>query len=719
VRRFGPQKAAVVADIGAGAARALEHAHANNVIHRDIKPANLMLPNNGGVKVADFGLARALSSESGLTMTGAIMGTPDYMAPEQAQGESVGPLADVYSLGATLYHLFVGRPPFQGASPMAVALQHVTNRVVVPEELVTDETSRQLTRVIHELTQKDPAKRPAKLEEVMRRLQQIARGARPTQKLLSEGATLFETAGVTLNAEAINKAKEEAAATALDKGRVQSPHLDKLRGAAEKARSGMHAAIPERPVAPPPPKQAEMPELTGDMVREARAKARRSSGQVKSLPPDMERQVRRTSNPAMSPHRETRPSSGTSRRSRPVQQNDEDENSWESYAAKSFPTFERSSIVSGAVGDEIVRERESGIREGSRVGSGVDFSKPSGSVAVDEWRPPPPKRRSSGGIGSLLIAVLIIAGVAGGIWWFFLRDPAQHRPQGDGPLPGSMTATKFTAHGRGVGVTAISHHAGGAGFYTGGEDGTIHRWVQGKNEPEASAKVPHGAITALAARPEVGQLVVGTAGGIVLLLDASSLQITRGLEVRVEGRVTALLPISHTDLIVGDSLGRLTSKGSAGKVQLDSAPISGLVMRNNEIWAAAGKRMAAYQLTADKDLQEMWMFPNMPDVVHSMTVVPDGVFGVVGSAVRRLTPQGAAAESFDVRFKVIGRTYDSQRLVVIGETGAVLLNPATLAPLATAALDSGDTVISIGTSTQPGNAYLGTRSGDVYQCVYH
>src|SRR5690606_30800149 len=138
VKRHGPQRAAVVADIGAGAARALEHAHTNNVIHRNIKPANLMLPSTGGVKVADFGLARALSSESGLTMTGAIMGTPDYMAPEQAQGESVGPLADIYSLGATLYHLFVGRPPFSGATPMAVALQHVTSRVVVPEELVKD-----------------------------------------------------------------------------------------------------------------------------------------------------------------------------------------------------------------------------------------------------------------------------------------------------------------------------------------------------------------------------------------------------------------------------------------------------------------------------------------------------------------------------------------------------------------------------------------------------
>jgi serine/threonine-protein kinase len=144
LRRNGPQPAWVVADIGAGAARALDHAHKNDVIHRDIKPANLMLPNTGGVKVADFGLARALASESGLTMTGALMGTPDYMAPEQAQGATVGAVADAYSLGASLYHLFVGKPPFTGATPMAVALQHVTSRISVPSI-----TEREWLQIFH------------------------------------------------------------------------------------------------------------------------------------------------------------------------------------------------------------------------------------------------------------------------------------------------------------------------------------------------------------------------------------------------------------------------------------------------------------------------------------------------------------------------------------------------------------------------------------------
>lgn len=234
LRKYGPQEASVVADIGAGSARALASAHANNVIHRDIKPANLMLPNTGGVKVADFGLARALASESGLTMTGAIMGTPDYMAPEQAQGVSVGPKADVYSLGATLFHLFVGRPPFTGSSPMAVALQHVTNRIVVPEEKIKDEASQKLTRIIHEMTQKDHDKRPGDLDAIASKLADIARLNRRTRKLLFEGATIFATTGFKVDAEAINKAKEQEAADAIDKGRVESPHLQALRKAAEK-----------------------------------------------------------------------------------------------------------------------------------------------------------------------------------------------------------------------------------------------------------------------------------------------------------------------------------------------------------------------------------------------------------------------------------------------------------------------------------------------------
>jgi serine/threonine protein kinase len=716
VKNHGKQDAAVVADIGAGAARALEHAHSNNVIHRDIKPANLMLPDSGGVKVADFGLARALSSESGLTMTGAIMGTPDYMAPEQAQGESVGPLADIYSLGATLYHLFVGRPPFQGASPMAVALQHVTNRVVVPEEMVKDETSQALTRVIHELTQKDPKKRPGNLDQISQRLQKIARANKRTQKLLSEGATLYATAGLKMNAEAINKAKEEEAADALDKGRVTSPHLEKLRQAAEKARSGMHAALPDP--SPPPaskPVSAEMSELTGDMVREARARARRSSGQIKPVPSDS---GRRNSNPELSPHRETRPTSNTSsRRSRIVQNPEMNDEAWQSYAAKSFPTFERKSIVEGNVPGELVRERESGVRSGSGVASGsspaVDFSVPMAGSS-DSWTPP--KRRKSGGAASMFVALVIIAAIAGSIWYFFLRRPGDSGGPEKGRSVAGLNMQSFAAHDRGVSVTAIAPQVGGTSFYTGGEDGTVKRWAPGKTVPGAENKLPNGAITALITRSDGQRLVVGTADGVVMILDADSLKITSGRELAVEGSVTAILPVGSV-LVVGDSHGRLSTGASRVQVGLEGEPVASILMQADEVWAVAGTTVARYKLENNK-LTEVSKFPNIEGKIHNLVSLDGPLFSVVGESVRRMGPQGPAEGGFKVRFHSLGYTYNKKLLVAVADAGVVLLDPETLTQVATLALDKQMTIVSVGCPPYDGQFYLGTRSGELLHFTF-
>jgi uncharacterized RDD family membrane protein YckC len=139
-------------------AEALRLAQGHGIVHRDLKPSNLLVDQSGAIKVADFGLAKWVAEDVKITQDGAVMGTPLYMSPEQGQGEATDHRSDIYSLGATFYHLLAGRPPFVAPTPVATVVKHVTQpvpslRAAAPH--VPDE----LAAIVERMMAKDPNER--------------------------------------------------------------------------------------------------------------------------------------------------------------------------------------------------------------------------------------------------------------------------------------------------------------------------------------------------------------------------------------------------------------------------------------------------------------------------------------------------------------------------------------------------------------------------------
>ena len=183
LRDIGQISAMKAAEVGIEVAAALAFAHRNNVVHRDIKPGNILIGSSGQLKVADFGIARALGSaaDNSLTQVGSVMGTAAYFSPEQAQGGQPDPRSDLYSLGIVLYEMVGGKPPFTGENPVAIAYKQVHDQPQPLNQLSPD-VPRAFEAIVARLLAKDPDLRYPSAEAVRDDLRRFRDGI-PVQAL--------------------------------------------------------------------------------------------------------------------------------------------------------------------------------------------------------------------------------------------------------------------------------------------------------------------------------------------------------------------------------------------------------------------------------------------------------------------------------------------------------------------------------------------------------
>ena len=194
--RLLPERSLEIID---GVLRALDYSHQAGIVHRDIKPGNVMVTRNGDVKVMDFGIARAMSdAQATMTQTAQVIGTAQYLSPEQARGERVDSRSDLYSTGCLLYELLTGRPPFTGNSPVAIAYQHVRENPVPPSRVDPD-VPPWADGIVLKAMAKSPADRYQTAADMRADLQRAASGISPSQSGVESSRLLggrYELSGI-------------------------------------------------------------------------------------------------------------------------------------------------------------------------------------------------------------------------------------------------------------------------------------------------------------------------------------------------------------------------------------------------------------------------------------------------------------------------------------------------------------------------------------------
>ena len=200
VHTDGPMPPRRAIEVIADACQALNFSHQAGIIHRDVKPANIMISNTNAVKVMDFGIARAIADSSSVTQTAAVIGTAQYLSPEQARGDPVDARSDVYSLGCVLYEMLTGEPPFTGDTPISVAYQHVREDPVPPSER-HEGISPDLDAVVLKALAKNPENRYQTAAEMRADLVRVHNGETPEAPKVLSGAdrnSLFSSRGANV-----------------------------------------------------------------------------------------------------------------------------------------------------------------------------------------------------------------------------------------------------------------------------------------------------------------------------------------------------------------------------------------------------------------------------------------------------------------------------------------------------------------------------------------